>query len=117
MLNLFTPLQNTRSKNLRVEKPNYKIYETFPSVKIPKIWNSWAGDLRSLNSSKAAKKHVKNKCITKYKHFNAGKESVIPVENLIIIKITIAKLMPYPVNSKHYAYFIIMKSVNLIKIN
>ena len=78
MLNLFTPLQNTRSKNLRVEKPNYKIYETFPSVKIPKIWNSWAGELRSLNSSKAAKKHVKNKCITKYKTFQCRERKCYP---------------------------------------
>ena len=78
MLNFLTPLQNTRSKCLRVEKPNYKIYETFPSVKIPKIWNSWAGELRSLNSSKAVKKYVKNKCISKYKTFQCRERKCYP---------------------------------------
>ncbi len=78
MLNLFTPLQNSRSKNLRVEKPNYKIYETLPSVKIPNIWNSWAGELRLLTSSKAAKIHVKNQCITKYKTFQCRERKCYP---------------------------------------
>ncbi len=59
MLNLFTPPQNTRSKNLKAEKPNLKKLRNFSFCKNSKFKKSWAGELRSLNSSKATKKTCK----------------------------------------------------------
>lgn len=76
--NLFSPLNNMRTKNLRLEKPKYKTYNSFPTVAFPKIWNSLPIEVKSLDSPSAVKKCMKRKFLNNYRNFNCQKRKCYP---------------------------------------
>ena len=77
-MNLLNPLGNERTKNLRPPIPKNKHLETFPSVRIPQLWNKLPIADKSLTSPSNLKSKLSNLHIDKYKNFICNKRPCYP---------------------------------------
>ena len=77
-MNLLNPLGNERTKNLRPPIPKNKHLETFPSERIPQLWNKLPIADKSLTSPSNLKSKLSNLHIDKYKNFICNKRPCYP---------------------------------------
>ena len=73
---MFEPLtQFNRNMNYKVQRIKYESLSNFPSVFLPKIWNSLPLGCKSLQSQKMFKNALKEKAISDYKKFKCPKNN------------------------------------------
>ena len=76
--NLLCPLGNDRTKNFRPPLPKNKHLQSFPSVKIPSIWNKLSIADKSITKPSKLKRKLSNLHTEKYKNFTCNKRQCYP---------------------------------------